>query len=212
LYATLYAGKEVTVYFEKFSTKKDAPQGNVVVYSKGPLFEPYTKIDYAKKQVFMYDMIAKKILLIEDNYIVPVWEITDESKVVAEYKCLKAKTTFRGREWIVWFAPDIPVPFGPWKLHGLPGLILESCSADNRYCMQAVKIEFKRDAILDKDFATLYAADNDKPITYQKYLKDYQEFLDNTRARVMAGRKDITPLPSPPSKTGREIDFEWDNK
>ena len=35
-----------------------------------------------------------------------------------------ATTHFRGRDWKVWFSEEIPLPLGPWKLGGLPGLIL----------------------------------------------------------------------------------------
>lgn len=53
------------------------------------------------------------------------WKITKETQKVLGYITYKATTTFRGREYTAWFAPEIPYNYGPWKLHGLPGLILK---------------------------------------------------------------------------------------
>ena len=59
------------------------------------------------------------------------WTITGEQKRIAKFNCLQATAPYEGREYEVWFAPDIPVPFGPYRLQGLPGLILEAKSLDN---------------------------------------------------------------------------------
>jgi GLPGLI family protein len=54
------------------------------------------------------------------------WQIfSDSTKLVGTYSCIMAKQTFRGRNYIAWFAPNIPLSDGPWKLHGLPGIILD---------------------------------------------------------------------------------------
>ena len=56
---------------------------------------------------------------------VMAWTVEmDSVKTVAGYECHLATTHFRGRDWRVWFTLDIPLSLGPWKLSGLPGLIL----------------------------------------------------------------------------------------
>lgn len=54
------------------------------------------------------------------------WKITQDTTRFAGLRCQKATALFKGREWIAWFAPSIPFPCGPWKLNGLPGLIVEA--------------------------------------------------------------------------------------
>lgn len=53
------------------------------------------------------------------------WEILDDSKQIGSFNTQKATTTFRGRDYTAWFTTEIPIGIGPWKFHGLPGLILE---------------------------------------------------------------------------------------
>jgi len=59
------------------------------------------------------------------------WEISTDTIVLNGLSCIKA-TGFRyfpGFEkasvYTAWFTPDIPVPFGPIDINGLPGLILK---------------------------------------------------------------------------------------
>lgn len=58
------------------------------------------------------------------------WTITNEQKTVENLKCIKAITTFRGTDWKIWFAPEIPMSFGPWKLQSAPGLIVEASNKE----------------------------------------------------------------------------------
>ena len=55
-----------------------------------------------------------------------IWKISKESQKILGYTTYKATTKFRGRNYTAWFAPDIPYNYGPWKLSGLPGLILKA--------------------------------------------------------------------------------------
>ena len=54
------------------------------------------------------------------------WEIKDEEKSINGVLCKLATTFFKGRNYNAWFAPTISISNGPWKLGGLPGLILEA--------------------------------------------------------------------------------------
>ena len=78
-------------------------------------------------------------------YIEPLptfdWQILDADSVVCGYECQKARTTFRGRTWTVWFSVDLPYSFGPWKLGGLPGLILKAIDDKKQYAFEAIEIK-----------------------------------------------------------------------
>lgn len=53
------------------------------------------------------------------------WKISNEKQKIGSYNAQKATTDFGGRKWIAWFTTDIPLQDGPYKFHGLPGLIVK---------------------------------------------------------------------------------------
>ncbi len=68
--------------------------------------------------------------VVEDTLQTLPWTIySNEIRQISKYKCLKAEAFTRGRKYTAWFTPEIPVPVGPWKLYGLPGLILEAADS-----------------------------------------------------------------------------------
>ncbi|HAH54248.1 MAG TPA: hypothetical protein DCM02_02900, partial [Flavobacterium sp.] len=75
------------------------------------------------------------------------WKITDETKLIQKYQSLKATRNFKGREYIAWFTTEIPSYFGPLKLHGLPGLILELSDSKNEVTLIAKKISYEYENI-----------------------------------------------------------------
>ena len=69
----------------------------------------------------------------------PDWQlIPDSTTSIIGYHCQLAKTNFKGRTWYAWYAEDIPLPEGPWKLIGLPGLILKAYDENKEYSFTAI--------------------------------------------------------------------------
>lgn len=53
------------------------------------------------------------------------WKILPDKKKIDKFDAQKATLEFGGRTWTAWFSQDFPFQDGPYKFHGLPGLILE---------------------------------------------------------------------------------------
>ena len=61
------------------------------------------------------------------------WKIEPKKEKIGEYNTQKATTEFGGRKWTAWFSTDIPLQDGPYKFHGLPGLIVKITDDGNNY-------------------------------------------------------------------------------
>ena len=55
-----------------------------------------------------------------------VWTLTDDTLTVGGYLCQQATATHRGVAWTVCYTEEIPSSAGPWRLRGLPGLIVKA--------------------------------------------------------------------------------------
>lgn len=68
------------------------------------------------------------------------WSLEDLDTIVAGYTCYKACMSYRGRDWTAFYTMDIPVSDGPWKLCGLPGLILYARDSRSDFIFDCVGI------------------------------------------------------------------------
>lgn len=66
------------------------------------------------------------------------WKILPETQKIGAYETQKATASFGGRNWIAWFSKDIPFQDGPYKFHGLPGLIVKAEDTTGSHIMTLV--------------------------------------------------------------------------
>ena len=125
------------------------------------------------------------------------WIIQYETQELLGYTCQKATCHFRGRNYIAWFAPDIPVRQGPWKLGGLPGLILKAHDTDKLYTFEATMIETCRQPIVRYEYPNYT---NESRRTVQKRQR---EFTENWHKAV--GYQKVKPLPDGSLEYGEKV-------
>ena len=77
----------------------------------------------------------------EEKWSGQEWTLEEDTASFLGHPCQKATCRWRGRDYIAWFAPDIPIRRGPWKFGGLPGLIMKIHDVDSLYVFEAVAIE-----------------------------------------------------------------------
>ncbi len=85
----------------------------------------------AAQKLLTKDVVMVNEYLIEGPMPAIDWKISGDTATFGGLRCQKATGHFRGRDYIVWFCPDLPVHTGPWKLNGLPGVIVDAHDTKN---------------------------------------------------------------------------------
>lgn len=120
----------------------------------------------------------------EEEWEKPEWEISDESKEIIGYQCFKATTDYRGRRWTAWFTPEIPVQDGPWKLCGLPGLILEA--SDNHREFHFIANGLMQTGISEVGFLCYKEKNGVKNVTRNKFFNSWWKYANSNFGAKMA--------------------------
>ena len=120
--------------------------------STGNLDEIYRNLE--KGKFTTYSTVFGSHYLITEDITIPEWTMYEDSTItVLGMECKKATTNFRGRYWEVWYTEEIPISQGPWKLCGLPGMILKA-NSPKFMLIEAISIKNK----------------NLEPVTFYNYL------------------------------------------
>lgn len=116
------------------------------------------------------------------------WAITSKTKKIENITCHLATTTFRGRTYNAWYAPSIPIKYGPYKFSGLPGLILAINDTENDVIFRARKISYQKkeiDASLTPSYDVLGLTDYLE--LRKKRMSTIRSKLEKLRARMPKG-------------------------
>lgn len=141
-------GDKVTVFYDRTKQVKDslmqakAKTGNFD-FSDLPKggrfpFTYYKNYPSAGKSLHL-EAIGMENYQCTEDVETPDWQlIPDSTTEIIGYHCQLAKSNFKGRTWYAWYAEDIPMQEGPWKLCGLPGLILKAYDENHEYVFSAI--------------------------------------------------------------------------
>ena len=125
----------------------------------------YVYKNYPTGQMTITDQISLQDYCYVDSLHTQTWTMGDSTREVLGYTCQQATADFRGRRWTAWFATDIPISDGPWKLGGLPGLILEAYDEGQQHVFTAVGLERVKD----------------EPIIFNRSFKGNRKFEQTNR-------------------------------
>lgn len=163
--------------------------------------------DFEDNTVSMVDKVGLEWLRATEKIPDFKWQIQDEWKEIAGYKVRKATCDFRGRSYVAWYAPDVPVPDGPWKFCGLPGLILEVYDVPCQYYYCLTGIQEKKTEV---EYMDVHFIDTGLKKFYRNrrmYLEDPISYLSATYGGPINYSGDPEELKNKLGYDFQEIDF-----
>ena len=114
------------------------------------------------------------------------WTIVEDSTAtVLGYECVMAESDYHGRHWKAWFTPEIPMSFGPWKLHGLPGLILKA-EANGGFSFLATGLEHT-----DRIMSPMYLKEDYSKVERKKALENAEYYVNNAESIMNAQGQNV---------------------
>ncbi len=143
---------------------------------------------------------------IEESIPVISWNIFEDIKKINQHDCNKATCSFRGRNYTVWFTTDIQTGFGPLKLNGLPGLILEISDDTKEVVLFAKEVRKEEKVIENKPFGIKIIPRPEYKKKIVKGLKELEETGKILSSQMDRGFKVSFKISQPKSI---EMDYDF---
>lgn len=148
--------------------------------------------NYPTGKVTTLDRLATTSFRCEEEYELPQWTLQSDTVTILTYACHKAICHFRGRTYTAWYTLDIPVSEGPWKLSGLPGLVIKAEDSRGHYSFLCTGVEKSKDGtqILfnKKGYESISRKDLNR--IYERYAKDPMGFIASTAPNITITMED----------------------
>lgn len=144
----------------------------VSVYNEAKMHMPTVWIGYPEGMTTVREYMCP--YLFEGSEPTPniAWTLLEDTMSIGGFLCLRATATFRGVDWQVWYTEEIPSSAGPWRLRGLPGLIVKAEGGAHTFCLAELRQE--EAAITQPELNP-----DVERVKYDKYLKHKNKLYGN---------------------------------
>lgn len=156
--------------------------------TKGPTKKSYTYVftNLANESLIHYGKYGEDLGYYTEPLAEMQWKIVEDSTAnVLGYECLMAESDYHGRHWKAWFTPEIPMSFGPWKLHGLPGLILKA-EANGGFSFLATGLGHT-----DRVMSPMYLKEEYSKVERKKALENAEYYVNNAESIMNAQGQNV---------------------
>lgn len=145
------------------------------------------------------------------------WTLLQGDTIINGVVCKKALCNYAGRKYVAWYAESIPMPYGPYIFHGLPGLIMETKDTKNNWI-------FTNNGVCKAGKGTMiylykkgFISGNVIKTTRRKALEALQNeiensanlFIEKAKVEVLSNGKWTTPESDKPRQPSNLIEQKW---
>lgn len=156
---------------EDLNNNTDETKGYIIL---NPKKSSFIYKNFSNRNLSFSGAVGLKHYLTTDTLLNFKWKITKERSKILNYNCIKATTTFRGRNYVAWYTEEIPLQNGPWKFCGLPGLIIKVADDQDAFSYQLTGIDLK--AKFDQGIIAIPDTyTKDKAISFLEYTVLYKK-------------------------------------
>jgi GLPGLI family protein len=181
-YTLHFNGEEAYFFANPVLSETNIPLSGLVAIGGGKL--KYYQNEKTKEYREFLD--SKKVgIAILNRHIKYEWTLLNETKMIDGYTCYKAtspsinsKNNSRNTDpkfnIIAWYAPEIPVSYGPVGYGGLPGLILELQFYAETFYAKKINLNLEKEPEIDK-------LTKPKAISEETYMEIYRGTLNKVQ-------------------------------
>ncbi|SPY36000.1 GLPGLI family protein [Porphyromonas cangingivalis] len=156
-----------------------------------PLEDVYKNYSTKRSKIVFRSIFSGPVYHYEEDTDLMKWTLQPEKRQILSYSCQRATTSFAGRNYEAWFTYDIPMPNGPWKFGGLPGLILSLRETRDHFVFECVAVQKPKQERQIKHWLWKY-----EPITRRQLLKLKKTMYLNTYNYCISIGQDIAGDPT----------------
>ncbi len=144
--------------------------------------------NFSEKKLQITGFVGPKKYRVETSLPKIDWTLQPEKKKIGGYTCQKATGHYAGRKYISWFAPELPFRDGPWKLNGLPGLILEARDTSDEVIFTFKSINRNEDP--HQTVASIMSNSSSIETNLKRYKRGKKAFQEDPEAVMLAAFPD----------------------
>ena len=147
--------------------------------------------DYKNNNLVYEERLGRDYHVVKEDLKLFKWNLSEKRDTILGYPCKTAFAEFRGREYQAFYTTALDFTAAPWKLHGLPGVMLKVRTTDDVLIYEALAVE-----TLDAESSLYNPFNNYEPITYDAFCKEYKAYRKEViKKRNQRAKQQNRPAP-----------------